>query len=211
MGMCGPLVMSLPFLGKKDRPILNMLIYNTGRIATYLVFGMVFHFFGRQLYLAGLQKGLTIIMGVFLLGFALYQWIPKKFNSINKPFAWIHKAFLQLSKKSSRTSLFLMGMLNGCLPCGMVYLAVASSLVFQPMLHGTIYMLCFGIGTLPLLIGTGYLGLNIKHSTRQYLLKIVPIYTFVLGVVLILRGMELGIPLLSPILPQQLNDFIHCL
>jgi sulfite exporter TauE/SafE len=210
VGMCGPLVMSLPLMGRKTSPVISMMVYNGGRITTYVLFGLIFGIFGRQLYMAGFQKGLTIMMGLFLLGFALYQWLPKSKNGIMGWFGWINVYLLKLSKNPSTGALWLMGMLNGCLPCGMVYIAIASSLAFQPVLHGGIYMFFFGMGTLPLLLGAGFLGWKINIATRQKILRLIPVYSMVLGVVLILRGMELGIPMLSPMLPQKLNDFIHC-
>lgn len=210
VGMCGPLVMSLPFLGRDTSPALNLVIYNTGRITTYVLLGILFAFLGKQFYLAGFQKGLTILLGSLLLLFALIQFFPISKRKQILGFSWINKAIIHLSKKKSLGSLWLMGMFNGALPCGMVYLAIAASLAFQPIIHNAAYMLFFGIGTLPLLLGTGFLGWKINLSTRQKILKVIPIYSLILGVILILRGMELGIPFLSPILPQKLNEFIHC-
>ena len=92
----------------------------------------------------------------------------------------------------------MIGILNGLLPCGMIYVALTSALATQNILQGGLIMTFFGIGTMPALImvaiGGQYFGITIRKKIQNLL----PIFIFTVGVLLILRGMNLGIPFISP-------------
>ena len=118
----------------------------------------------------------------------------------------------QMHSKSLFKSSFLVGMLNGLLPCGMVYLAVGSAMATGSIENGTFLMFSFGLGTIPLMALLMLLGKKIKFSWRLQLRKALPIIVVSMSLLLILRGLNLGIPFVSP----QLNvegttpKMIHC-
>jgi len=90
------------------------------------------------------------------------------------------------------------GFLNGLLPCGMVYLALGSALATGNMLNGALFMIFFGLGTMPALLAVAMGGQLIPFSARQRLQKVLPVFVASMGLLLILRGMNLGIPFVSP-------------
>jgi len=195
--MCGPLVLVLP--GQRDRmwQVLGSgLEYNLGRILTYAVMGLVFGLVGKGLLMAELQQWVAIIVGGMLvigaiLGFSLessiYRWKP-----IAKMTGFIKKRFSQLVARQQR--LFTFGLLNGFLPCGMVYLALAGAVTMQTALGGASFMLAFGVGTLPAMLAPFFVGQGIKQRLRRHLRTIQTTAMLIMGVVLISRGLQIEFP-----------------
>ena len=203
VGMCGPIAFLLPLDKKsKSKRLLQLLSYHSGRLLTYGLIGFVFGLVGKSLNLFGIQQQLSIIIGIAMIVMIL---IPSKiFNKYNfsKP---IYKAVYklrnamgtQLKKKDPKT-LFTMGFLNGLLPCGLVYMAVFGSLVTGDASLGALYLMLFGLGTVPLMTTAIYLGNFLKGQVKQSILKLIPIFVVLIGVLFILRGMGLGIKYISP-------------
>ena len=98
----------------------------------------------------------------------------------------------------SYTSLFFIGMLNGLLPCGLVYMAIAGAIGCGEVLTGTLYMILFGLGTIPMLLGITLAGNMMSFTIRKRINKLIPILVVIVGILFILRGLSLGIPYLSP-------------
>ena len=117
-----------------------------------------------------------------------------------------------LKKKSSKT-FFVLGFLNGLLPCGLVYMAVFGAMASGSATYGTLYLILFGLGTIPLMTVAIYLGNFLKGKAKQNLLKAIPIFVVVIGVLFILRGMGLGIKYISPsdmVRTQQIDIQYEC-
>ena len=133
VGMCGPIALALPFGNQSNfQLIIGRLLYNLGRSLTYALFGAVFGLFGKGIEVAGLQKWASIILGVSIL---LYYLTPDRFKgklSVTKPYQvasnFVKKGFSKLTKDGSPISLFIFGIVNGFLPCGFVYVALAGAL-----------------------------------------------------------------------------------
>lgn len=104
----------------------------------------------------------------------------------------------------------MLGTANGLLPCGMVYVAIAGALTFTNVLHSTLFMVGFGAGTLPAMMAISYFGQFIKLSVRNQFRKALPVFATIIGILLILRGLNLGIPFISPVLPGAHNGAISC-
>jgi hypothetical protein len=177
---------------------LGRLIYNLGRIATYCVLGLVFGLFGKTLFLAGVQRWISISLGLILIAglFAsrrLALWKPVT-ALVNQLKSWLSI----LLRQRSLASVGLLGLLNGLLPCGLVYVAAAGATATGNILSGTFYMASFGAGTLPMMLAIGLGGKLVPLSFRLKLRGAIPISVFLLGALLILRGMSLGIPYVSP-------------
>src|ERR1039457_6682902 len=157
--MCGPLMLALPVArGGTGRFVAGRIIYQLGRVMTYCLLGVVAGLVGQSIFLAGLQRWLSIALGVaILLGFLVSKKI-----SVSAPVvrlvARLKSAMSGQLRQRSLRSLVLLGMLNGLLPCGLVYVALAGA-VARSTLHAAIfYMACFGLGTLPTMLGISLSG-----------------------------------------------------
>ncbi|HMI64179.1 MAG TPA: sulfite exporter TauE/SafE family protein, partial [Puia sp.] len=198
VGMCGPLVLALPVqnMGAGQRA-LSVGSYHLGRIGFYSFAGLLFGLLGRRVYLAGWQQGLSIVLGVLLLvwlagkGIRIRNRLPA---GVNKFYWGLMGWMTRLWQSPSRGKFLLMGMGNGLLPCGMVYLAMAGALTSSSLLQGMGFMAFFGLGTLPLLLILQTTGRLVSVSFRQQVRKVLPYITALVAILLILRGLNLGIP-----------------
>jgi len=203
LGMCGPIAFMLP-LDRKSRSkrVFQLLSYHSGRLLTYCIMGFVFGLVGKRLNLFGFQQQLSIIIGLVMIAMIL---IPSKvFNRFNfsKPIygavAKLKSVMgIQLKKKNSST-FFSIGFLNGLLPCGLVYMAVFGAIASGSTSNGTLYMLLFGFGTIPLMTTAIYLGNFLKGQAKQRVLKVIPVFVIIIGFLFVLRGLGLGIKYISP-------------
>lgn len=207
IGMCGPLIIAIPKNISKKRSvnftsIVNPVFYNLGRILTYVFIGVIIGLFGQVIKLAFLQEQISIFAGVFMLVLGLTAKVDLansfKSKKLNLIVSQLKSQIARLLKNQSYFKMFLLGVLNGFLPCGMVYMAVASSLALPNMYHSMLFMASFGVGTSPLLISLFMSANLISTKVRVKLNKYVPILTMIIGLLVVLRGMNLGIPYISP-------------
>ncbi len=201
-GMCGPIAIALPLFGKSAaQKVFGSLLYNTGRIVTYGLMGAVFGLMGKGLELLGFQRVISIAMGAVMILAVIFPSIisSKKIGSGVIPLVEKLKSSLgKLFTVKSFGSLFLIGLLNGLLPCGLVYMAVAGSIGTGSATLGALYMLLFGLGTMPMLLAINLSGGFVSASLRQKVNKLIPTLVVVVGILFILRGLSLGIPYISP-------------
>jgi len=122
----------------------------------------------------------------------------------------LKEAIIRLWTAPGRAKFFLLGMANGLLPCGMVYLAIAGALTRIHVLESAGFMACFGLGTLPLLLALQYTGGRLSFPLRARLRRAIPVLTIAIGLLLILRGLDLGIPFLSPVMAAVRGKVISC-
>jgi sulfite exporter TauE/SafE len=101
------------------------------------------------------------------------------------------------------SSLFGIGLLNGLLPCGLVYVAGAGAATAENFLRGVEYMIAFGLGTLPMMLAISLVGQKLQFALRFKLQRLIPVSLAIVGALLLLRGLALDIPYLSPKLPTQ--------
>ena len=200
-GMCGPLALALPRVRDSGGSfVLGRLLYNLGRIATYCAIGLVFGIVGSSLALGGFQKWLSITLGaILILTMAGFAFKPVHASGW-KIFAIIRRTFGSLLQKRSHPALFSLGVVNGFLPCGLVYVAAAGAAVAGSVIASIASMAAFGLGTLPIMLALPLLGGQLGFLSRLNARKLVPGMVALMGVLLVLRGMELGIPYLSPVL-----------
>ena len=203
IGMCGPIALTLP-LGSKSilSRIINGLTYNFGRIITYTLLGLFFGFFGERLAVASTQQTISIVIGSF---FILSVFIPKKYINTINPIGYFGKLIQTLKTSLGKTiqsqsfgSKLMVGILNGLLPCGLVYAAIGGSIATGSLLKGAFFMFWFGLGTIPLMFSIYFLSNSISLSLRNNIKKLIPVFILLLGSLFILRGLNLGIPYLSP-------------
>jgi len=205
-GMCGPLALALPATGNTRLSFgVGRVAYNLGRVATYCLLGAFFGGIGMTLALAGFQRWASIGAGVAILIGVLASKRHKL--ALNSPLSIvIARLRLSLGKLMQRRtygSVFLLGALNGFLPCGLVYMACAGAIAPGTILSGVEYMLAFGLGTVPMMLSIGCMGKMVQLGMRLRFQKLVPVCLVMLGLLLILRGMSLGIPYVSPILNRH--------
>lgn len=207
IGMCGPLVLAVPSTAaSRWHFIAERLIYNIGKAVTYGVMGAVLGFAGKKI-LMNIQQDLSIVLGVLLL---ITVAVPlglkaslEKFSPLKYLYGMVKSRFSALMRKRGMTTLFFMGMLNGLLPCGLVYTALLGATVVADVLHSALFMVVFGLGTAPALIAVSLTGKLLSVRFRTLLNRALPAISVALAVLLILRGLNLGIPLISPKVTQS--------
>ncbi len=215
VGMCGPLSLALPVHHlSKTQKFFSFLLYQFGRILTYSTIGLLFGLAGRRIYIAGYQQWFSIAMGILVLSIAALYFIGQKtvhIKSLNRFYFFVQQQISRLLKSANGPfSFLLMGMANGLLPCGMIYIALAATLSFTEVIQSVSFMAMFGAGTLPAMMLVGYAGQMLNPEWRSNLRKLVPVFISLMGVILILRGMNLGIPFISPELPQVNGTAVIC-
>lgn len=174
---------------------------------TYGLLGAIFGLAGMGLALGGLQQWVSIAVGVVMVLSVLIPGMASTNPGLNKLIdpltARLKKAFGKFLTRRNYSSLFSLGILNGFLPCGLVYIALAGALVTGNVYQGTLYMLLFGLGTIPMMLAISLAGNLISARIRTRLSRIIPYFIVLLGIIFILRGSNLGIPYLSPKLTNQ--------
>jgi sulfite exporter TauE/SafE len=213
VGMCGPLALALPVHHlTKPGQVIAMLLYHAGRIMTYTLLGLLFGLAGRSIYLAGFQQYFSIALGCIVLLFSL-SW----FMNTHKPVAWlqpfyhlVQQLMHQFLRSRQTGSFWWLGMANGLLPCGMVYLAIAGAVSTTQTSHGVIFMFFFGTGTLPAMLALSLFKQRITLAWRLQLQKLVPWCITGMALLLILRGLNLGIPYISPLMPNAPQQAASC-
>jgi sulfite exporter TauE/SafE len=202
IGMCGPLVMSLPISKKNTiEKIMSTGLYHIGKLLSYGTLGVIMGLFGKQFFIYNAQQNVSIIIGIIMLTYVAWVFVIKSKKSF-APLRFIQKPVLNGLGKLFRSqfigSFLLIGFLNGLLPCGMVYLALSSAMATGSALNAGLFMLFFGLGTVPALLMVALGGQYMGHVFRRKLQRLLPFFISTMGVFLILRGMNLGIPFVSP-------------
>lgn len=208
VGMCGPIALALP-LNKTSKfaRVVGGLIYNSGRILTYSLLGIIFGLLGKSFVIAGYQQLLSIVLGVLIL---LIVFLPesaiKKFRVSSTLFSMVGQLKSKLAslfQQKNYTSLFFIGLLNGLLPCGLVYLGIIGAIATGEALKGAAFMAVFGLGTTPAMLGIALISNSISLNVRNRIRKAVPVFVVLMAAMLIVRGLNLGIPYLSPQFDKQ--------
>jgi sulfite exporter TauE/SafE len=203
VGMCGPIALALPTNSESQLSLLwNRILYNFGRIITYSLFGALFGLFGQRLSLVGLQEAASIILGAVILIAVLSprkvkNWFASTpvYQAVN---TFVKESFAKLSTSKSGKSFLWFGIINGFLPCGFVYVAIAGAVSTGGAINGAIFMALFGLGTLPIMLATSMAGKYLTQGIKRRINKLIPVFAVLLGIIFILRGLGLGIPYLSP-------------
>jgi len=177
-------------------------LYNLGRSATYGVMGVVAGLVGHTVQVGGYQQGVSIALGLALL---LAILLPSRFGALITGTRIHFSLTNQLSKiwgklmgQHSARSLLTIGLLNGFLPCGLVYVALAGAITTGSGVMGGLYMVIFGLGTLPIMLMVSLAGRLLGAGLRTKMRRLIPIAGAMLAVLFILRGLNLGIPYVSP-------------
>ncbi|MEP3208626.1 MAG: sulfite exporter TauE/SafE family protein [Maribacter sp.] len=203
VGMCGPIAFVLPVDRTNNyKKFIQIFIYHFGRLLAYGIIGLVFGLVGKGLYVFGMQQKLSIAIGILMIIIVLIPY--KTFNKYNfsKPlYKMVSKVKNRLGqelKKKSPDTFITIGFLNGFLPCGLVYVALFGAIAMGSAAQGSLYMILFGLGTIPLMTTAIYFSGLLKGTLRRKVQQLIPVFVILVGALFILRGLGLGIPYLSP-------------
>jgi uncharacterized protein len=214
-GMCGPLALALPAgPDGRWRFIIGRLLYNAGRTMTYGILGILAGAAGRGLLLAGAQQVVSIVLGLTLL---LSVIVPALSRRLLPPLAlparittYISAMLGRALQSSSGLTFLLVGALNGLLPCGFVYVGLAAAVTLGDVVRAALFMVGFGFGTIPVMFAVSVLRGGLQEGLRRRLLRVMPVATAVLAVLLVMRGLSLGIPYISPSVSKVETMQTHC-
>ena len=203
IGMCGPIALAIPLnRNSKTEAFIGVIEYNFGRILTYTTLGLIVGYIGLGIQLIGFLQGLSIIAGIFIILYAWRKKISLLSSLFNNSFNFLHKfssnKMGKLFKSKSPFRLFLLGVLNGLIPCGMVYSALMTSIIADSPINAGLTLFFFGLGTLPTLAIFSFYAHKITPLFKSKINKYLPYIVSIIGLIILLRGLNLDIPYLSP-------------
>lgn len=211
VGMCGPLMLAMPLpSNSRMQAFGHALGYQAGRISTYVALGLLFGLLGKGLSVAGFQQWLSVFAGILLLIAAFFslQWESTLWNipGADKAVGFLRRNIGRLLRERPTGATLGLGMLNGLLPCGLVYAAAAGAVAAADVWQGAGFMFFFGLGTLPLplllMLGAGKLSLDWRRRLRF----MQPFLMFAAGVLLLYRGFNLDLSLFESAVPPANID-----
>jgi sulfite exporter TauE/SafE len=199
IAMCGPIALALPVQkGNRLQQFAGLAFYNIGRTFTYAALGIALGSLGYSFAWIGYLRYLSIFSGILMLLYVL--WPSRLDFYLHPPKFW--QKFIQHLKRqmgemlrSRKTgSWFILGILNGLIPCGLIYLALISSIATGNAFSGGLYMMMFGIGTLPAMMAVGFFKQWFSTSLRSSVRKLTPIMLAIAGILLVMRGILIQYP-----------------
>jgi sulfite exporter TauE/SafE len=214
IGMCGGIVIA--YSSSKIDPkstyltqTASHLAYNFGRVTTYTILGALFGLLGKVIAFTPTTKGvlflltgvLMILAGLSLLG--NFKFLNSAEWSVSK-YPWYQKTFQKLIKSRSYLSFFLLGMLNGIIPCGLVYsFAIIAASTASPF-WGAVVMATFGLATIPALFFLGTLTKVLQRGgLRSIMMKMAAILVLFYGLFVFYKGYQFVMH------PQQMEQMLQ--
>jgi sulfite exporter TauE/SafE len=204
VGMCGPLILALP--GNAARPMRFLLMrtaYHIGRSGIYALFGGMAGMFGYNLRLVGLQQATALLGGLLLLSLVLLPRFRHSIPLLQTIWSGLQPVYRRLFMRSGIRGQLLAGAFNAFLPCGLLYTALAAAAVLSHPLYSALFMGIFGLATLPALLALSFARSSFRWRPGRWSAHVGTAFTLLLGIWMVLRGLGLGIPMLSPDLKQQ--------
>ena len=192
IGMCGGFI--LTYTTAKIKPQQTKLsqgtyhfLYNIGRVCSYTLLGALFGYFGSLWDVTPLSRAILFAVAGFLMVLMGLSFAGKlKFLSrIEYPIskhAWFKKVFTSQLNSVSPKSFFMLGMLNGLVPCGLVYTMLVTATTTESLLLGAMVMFIFGIFTIPALFSFAFIiGLFSQNRFRQTMIQLASITIIIFG------------------------------
>lgn len=211
VAMCGPLMLALPMSNSARWQALGQTaVYQLGRITTYGMLGVMFGLLGKGIAIAGMQQALSVIAGGMLVIAALFtaRWEQAALAvpGMQTFTRWVQHHIGRLLHHHPRGAYLGIGMLNGLIPCGLVYAAIAGALGTSSGWEGGAFMLLFGLGTLPLLFMLMFSGQRLSPGWRSRFRLLQPALLAVAGLLLISRALHLDLSLFESAVPKAIPD-----
>ena len=199
LGMCGPLVMAMPLQSdSRIVTITNTILYHSLRIVAYAMLGLLPGIIGEGLLMTSTQKWLSTILGIVFIIAAILSFrsqLTIRIPGLDKVNMLLQNIFKKWLDRSGYLQIGTMGFLNGLIPCGMVYMAMAAALGSSGVVGSMSFMILFGVGTLPIFFALAlFQHLDLFHL-RKNLTKLIPISLGVIGVLFLWRGLFIEVPL----------------
>jgi sulfite exporter TauE/SafE len=192
IGMCGPIALALP--AGRSSVFSGRLLYNTGRVITYGVLGAVAGYLGHMIAYAGFQRDLSVVAGIIVLLFAILPLVIRGFSPESALYRYtgvVKSVFRRLFGNRGWRTMLLIGMVNGLLPCGFVFLALAAAATSTSTVEGLLYMLLFGAGTVPAMFTLSMAVPLFPVRMRKIMAGWTPYVSLAVAALLIYRGFTL--------------------
>ncbi|MEM9835284.1 MAG: sulfite exporter TauE/SafE family protein [Bacteroidota bacterium] len=192
VGMCAPLMMAT-----NERGVADFAAYQTGRIATYVVLGYLLGALGWGIGMLQLQAWFAVACGIMIGAIAILGLSPESWLMRWPLYARLQlniRHFIAKTAGKGRWARFGVGCCNGLLPCGLVYLAIIGAANTNGPLNGALFMLSFGLGTLPLLMGALFAGRRLLRVSKPAYRKLTTVFTLLAAILFIWRGWHAGLP-----------------
>ncbi len=190
VGMCSPLAIAVSKLSRSQ--FLNRFLYNGGRILTYAMLGATVGAFGAIAGLAEFQGALSVGLGILLILFGVvgvsHIQIPIITPFFHRFMGWLKVIFGRQLQSKTRASLLLMGSINGLLPCGLTYFALAYCVTLPNAFAGFGFMFAFGVGTLPAMLGLPAVVQLVASRTKFRIQRLSAVVMIALGALLLVRS-----------------------
>lgn len=194
VGMCSPLVMAVSSLTKSH--VANRLMYNGGRLLTYGMLGAMVGALGGIAGLTEMQNLLSTLMGMLLILFGVvgigHFRVPFVLPAMLHISAKLKSLFNKQIQSRSRVSMILLGAINGLLPCGLTYFALSSCIILPGATEGFTFMMVFGLGTLPAMVGLPALLRALVSSKLIRVQRFTAMVMIALGCLLVVRSAYFG-------------------
>lgn len=192
IGMCGPL--TLMMMGSR-RTFSSFVLYHAGRIMVYVLLGLILGIIGHSIQLMELQKVITIVLGAALI---LLYGIPKFRNRLESWYynSWFNKQIRKVLSRqlSIKKRWMLSGAANGFLPCGLTYVAAAGAIVLPSYTEAALFMIVFGLGTIPALALFTITGASLATRFKRFIPNTISLIAILSGSLLLLRGLLMTLP-----------------
>ncbi|WP_199120430.1 sulfite exporter TauE/SafE family protein [Pedobacter sp. ASV28] len=211
--MCGPIMLGLP-LQKQHlfENAVQLFLYQLGRITVYVFLGILVGALGNSLSIFANQEILSLVIGVLFVVFAVVQLSGLYVGGLRSYQLKLITPLSRLMGKVLRLRFwgFFAGLLNGLIPCGMVYLALTTALSNASAQSGAMFMLMFGLGTAPLMFFVSFGGVYLKKYIKFNIQKLLPWFMLLMGILFTARSLNLGIPFLSPSHHAGYSSGVYC-
>lgn len=208
IGMCGPLVLSIH---KGNRDIWQQSYYHIGKLTSYILIGFIFGLLSSSLHLFLSQQKLSIIVGLSFLIYFIFQSIqPTPSSPVARISVKISNFLFKYQFKHPFLKYFTIGLGNGFLPCGLVYTAAVASVASGHIEQSILFMIGFGLGTIPSLTGIQLIFQLIPEQVKVVWNSMYRYLILIVGILLIMRGLNLGIPYLSPAYDLEKEEIHSC-
>lgn len=208
VGMCGPIALSLPLQTSSSLTrFVSTMLYNLGRVTTYTFIGLMAGLIGNSFALFGFGQWLSVIIGILIILFVVFPRNQFSRNNFVQSFlGYVRRSLGKMFLVKRYQSAFYIGLLNGLLPCGLLYMAIAGAIATASVTKSSLFMAAFGIGTLPLMWTVSYWCSFVKMNRRATIRKAYPYIMLGMAVYLIIRGLGLGVPYISPSYNMDTNE-----
>ncbi|PNV82159.1 MAG: sulfite exporter TauE/SafE family protein [Sulfurimonas sp.] len=201
IGMCGGIVLAYSTIkidpkSSKVSQSTAHLLYSFGRVFTYSILGAIFGALGGVVTFSNTANGVMLLIAgvaMVLAGLSLMGKI-KFLTLIEHSFSsssFYRNLFKKVLNSKSNSSFFILGMLNGLLPCGFVYFFAITAASTASPFYGALVMAIFGLSTIPAMFSLGFLAsLSSATNFRNMMVSLSSFAVIVYGVYTIYNGYD---------------------